>query len=53
MQDLEEEIIKKLDFTVPLYYRYVDDTLSKSELVKFSLIESSEKNIFHCQISQF
>ena len=27
MQDLEEEIIKKLDFTVPLYYRYVDDTI--------------------------
>ena len=27
MQDLEEEIIKKLDFTVPLFYRYVDDTI--------------------------
>ena len=27
MQDSEEEIIKKLDFTVPLYYRYVDDTI--------------------------
>ena len=27
MQDLEEEIIKKLDFTVSLYYRYADDTI--------------------------
>ena len=27
MQDLEEEIIKKQNFTVPLYYRYVDDTI--------------------------
>ena len=27
MQDLEVEIIKKLDFTVPVYYRYLDDTI--------------------------
>ena len=27
MQDLEGEVIKNLDFTVRLYYRYVDDTI--------------------------
>ena len=27
MQDLEKNCLSRIDFTIPLYFRYVDDTL--------------------------
>ena len=44
MQDLEGEIIKKLDFTVPLYYRYVDDTILSIPRDKINNIVDEFKN---------
>jgi len=45
MQDLEVKAINNLDFSVPLYYRYVDDILLLTPADKVDIILNSFNNI--------
>jgi len=45
MQDLETEVMKKLDFEFSFYYRYVDDILLLTPSDKIDIILNTFNNI--------
>ena len=49
MEDLEKSVLERLEFVVPFYFRYVDDTLLCVPLDKFETVMDTLKD-YHPRI---